>query len=150
MPSQRQPFRAKSLQPWLEECGYTEDKILTELAVAGGRHAAIAGFSQRPFDSRSACVMAMDVTTSPAEDAAACRVTGAPIALLCQGDELLWWKQGPTEQHEYLRVPVANLEGFFASTERISHLAPSTERKRSVGSKPTINSILSTSGLCQW
>ncbi|TCO87745.1 N-6 DNA methylase [Chthoniobacter flavus] len=55
----------------------------------------------------------MDVTTSPAEDAAACRVTGAPITLLCQQNELLWWKQGPSDQREYLRVPATHLEGFF-------------------------------------
>lgn len=132
MPLQKQPFSAESLRPWLKGCGYTEDKVLTEFALADERHAAIAGFSQRPFDSRSACLVALDVTTTPAEDAAACRVTGAPIALLCQKDELLWWKLGPSEQHEYRRVPAANLEGFFR--EHCEDLAPNTiYRAKTIG-----------------
>ncbi len=113
VPSPNPPFSANSLRPWLEKCGFTEDHVIANLGLGGGRTAAIAGFSQRPFDSRTACVVAMDVTTAPLEDALACRPTGAPIALLCTQDELLWWKQGPSEQREYLRVPARQLEGFF-------------------------------------
>jgi len=122
VPSQIPSFSAISLRPWLDECGYARDNVLTDLTVADGRHVALAGFSQRPCDSRSACVTVMDVTTSPAEDAAACRVTGAPIALLCWRNELLWWKLGPSTQQEYLRVPAARLEGFFR--EHRKDLAP--------------------------
>ncbi len=123
VPSREQPLSASSLRPWLERCGYSGDNLISNLSVAGGRVAALAGFSQRPFDSRSACITVMDITTSPAEDAAACRATGAPVALLCGQDELLWWKQGPNEQREYLRVPANDIEGFFR--EHRDDLTPS-------------------------
>lgn len=124
MPLLEPSFNANSLRPWLEECGYKEDNVISNLIVEGGRKAAFAGFSQRPFDSRSACIVAMDIVTSPAEDAAACRNTGAPIALLCKDGELQWWKQGPSETREYDRIPARNIEGFFR--EHRDDLAPKT------------------------
>jgi len=61
---------------------------------------------------------------TPAEDAAACLSTGAPVALLCWQDQLLWWRQGANTSSEYLRVPSTELEGFFR--EHRDDLAPQT------------------------
>jgi hypothetical protein len=116
---------AEQLLPYLKDCGYTSSNVVPSLPVSGHRTAALAGFAQRPFDSRSACFTAIDVVTSPLEDARACRSTGAPITFLCQKDRLLWWSQ--TDQDPYQvgsPVPVSQVEGFFR--EHSEDFAPAT------------------------
>jgi type I restriction-modification system DNA methylase subunit len=88
--------------------------VLENVSLTGGRKAAFAGFAQLPFDTRSACFAAMDVTMSPEEDARACRSIGAPLTFLCHQGNLLWWSQterGPYQIGE--PIPPAKLEGFF-------------------------------------
>jgi len=115
---QKSSLTAASLRPWLESCGYAAENLLPDLLVDDGRTAALAGFSQRPFDSRSACVVAIDVTRNRMEDARACRNIGAPVALLCQNSELIWWKQGETDSGVYQKIPSDHLEGFFREHRR--------------------------------
>lgn len=102
------------LRPHLERCGYASSHLLADLSLLPSRSVALAGFSQRPFDTRSACFAALDVTTTPESDAAACRPLGAPIIFLCAEDHLLWWKQTEQTPVEYERVPAAHLNRFFA------------------------------------
>ncbi len=66
----------------------------------------------------------MDVTKTPAEDAAACRSTGAPVALLCHNSEILWWKQGDSNSQQYINVPIHHAERFFK--EHKDDLSPNT------------------------
>jgi len=66
----------------------------------------------------------MDVSTTPAADAAACREIGAPITFLCFEDELLWWKQTNRAPVEFERVPANNVARFFA--EHREDFAPQT------------------------
>lgn len=116
---------ASQLWPHIRGCGYEQSNILQDLSLAGDRTAKFAGFAQRPFDSRSACFAAMDVVTSPLEDARACRNIGAPLTFLCHHDHLLWWSQ--TDQDPYQvggPVPINQLEGFFR--EHSEDFAPTT------------------------
>lgn len=88
---------------------------------------SLAAFSQRPFDSRSACVLAWDEPDNALLHArlAHARQAGAPVVFICSANELHWWKQGATnEPTEYLRVPVNQIEGFFR--EHRDDLAPQT------------------------
>jgi len=88
---------------------------------------SLAAFSQRPFDSRSACVLAWD---EPDDDNLGRRLeqarqTGAPVLLLCSNDRLHWWKQGATGQpSNYLSVSASQIDGFFR--EHSDDLGPQT------------------------
>ena len=110
--SERQ-LTAKQLWPHLQGCGYQSSNALRDLSLSGSRVAALAGFAQRPFDTRSACFVAMDVTTQPNQDAFACRSVGAPITFLCHENRLLWWKQTESGPSEFEQVPANHLDGFF-------------------------------------
>jgi hypothetical protein len=125
MPESEPRLFANQLWPHLQRCGYGPTSVLRDISLANNRTATIAGFAQRPFDSRSACFAAMDVISSPLEDARACRSIGAPLTFLCHHDHLLWWSQ--TDQDPYQvagPVPINQLEGFFR--EHSEDFAPRT------------------------
>src|ERR1035441_7990438 len=97
----------------------------SNISLPGSRIATFAGFAQRPFDTRSACFTAMDVATSPEQDARACRVIGAPLTFLCHQGRLLWWSQTDRDPYQIGEpVPVNRLEGFFR--EHREDFAPRT------------------------
>jgi type I restriction-modification system DNA methylase subunit len=105
---------AKQLLPHIQRCDYVGSNILRDIPLSGGRTAALAGFAQIPFDTRSACFTALDVTTTPEEDAKVCRNTGAPLTFLCHQDRLLWWSQTSGNPYQVGEpIPVNRLEGFF-------------------------------------
>lgn len=97
---------------------------MTDLPLPNGRAVSLAGFSQRPFDTRSACFTVMEGFTTPEEDAVACRGFGAPVTFLCVEDQLLWWKQTSGRPEEFARVPIAQLTRFF--DEHRDDFAPQT------------------------
>jgi hypothetical protein len=110
----------------LRRCGYAEDNLVDDL-VFTDHPGSLAAFSQRPFDSRSACLLAWDEPDNapPHTHLARARQSGAPVVFICSGNELHWWKQGATnEPTEYLRVPANQIEGFFR--EHRDDLAPQT------------------------
>jgi hypothetical protein len=116
---------AKQLWPHFQRCGYGLPSVLQDVSLPGNRTATFAGFAQRPFDTRSACFAAMDVVTSPEEDARACRNTGAPLTFLCHQSHLLWWSQTDRDPYQIGEpVPVNRLEGFFR--EHVEDFAPKT------------------------
>jgi hypothetical protein len=125
MPVSDRNLTAQRLLPYLQRCGYGPSNVLEGISLTNNRTAAYAGFAQRPFDTRSACFSAMDVVTTPEEDARACRNIGAPLTFLCQQGHLLWW--GQTDRTPYQigeAVPASRLEGFFR--EHSDDFAPKT------------------------
>jgi N-6 DNA methylase len=122
MPSSGENLYARQLWPYLLECGYLPANILQGVSI-GNRDVSLAGFAQRPFDSRSSCVSAMDVVTTPEADAKASRSLGAPLTFLCQNDSLLWWSQTDKEPYQVgVPIPSSQVEGFFR--EHKSNFAP--------------------------
>jgi hypothetical protein len=125
MPVSDRNLTAQRLLPYLQRCGYGPSNVLEGISLTNNRTAAYAGFAQRPFDTRSACFSAMDVVTTPEEDARACRNIGAPLTFLCRQGHLLWW--GQTDRTPYQigeAVPASRLEGFFR--EHSDDFAPKT------------------------
>lgn len=115
----------RTLRPYLLGCGYSEDNLWVNLFPQD--QSSLAAFSQRPFDSRSACILAWDApnVNTQSERIPQTRKVGAPITFICTGNELQWWKQGATnEPLEYLRVPANQIEGFFR--EHRDDLSPQT------------------------
>src|SRR5580700_7390869 len=106
-------LNANQLLPHLQRCGYAQSHILQNIPLSGGRRVTFAGFAQIPFDTRSACFAALDVTTTPEEDAKACREIGAPLTFLCHRGNLLWWSQTSSKPYQIESVPANRLEGFF-------------------------------------
>ena len=104
---------ANQLLPHFHRCGYALSTLLENIPLAGERIASFIGFAQRPFDTRSACFAAMDVVTTPEEDARACRNIGAPLTFLCHQDHLLWWNQTGGNPYQFEKIPANRLEGFF-------------------------------------
>lgn len=114
VPDPDRMLTAQHLLPHLQRCGYGPENLLSDVQLSGGRKAQLAGFAQRPFDTRSACLSAMDVVTNPDEDAKACRQIGAPVTLLCHQGYLLWWAQtGGIPFQIGPAVPAKDLAGFF-------------------------------------
>ncbi len=67
----------------------------------------------------------MDVVTSPAEDAKACRNIGAPLTFLCHQGHLLWWSQTDRAPYQIGEpIPTHLLDGFFR--EHAEDFAPKT------------------------
>ena len=125
MPIADRHLTAKQLWPHFQRCGYGPSSVLQDVPLPGNRFAAFAGFAQRPFDTRSACFAAVDVVTSPEEDARACRNIGAPLTFLCHQGHLLWWSQTDRTPYQIGEpIPVNRLEGFFR--EHAEDFAPKT------------------------
>jgi len=110
----------------LTRCGYLADNLVNGL-LSADLPDSLAAFSQRPFDSRSACILAWD---EPGDGdlgrrLAQARQTGAPVLLVCTANRLHWWKQGGVgEPAEYLSVSASQIDGFFR--EHSTDLAPQT------------------------
>jgi len=124
VPVSEQKLTAKQLLPHFQRCDYGESSFLENITLPGDRRVTFAGFAQRPFDTRSACFTAMDVVTTPEEDAKACRNIGAPLTFLCHQGHLLWWSQTDSNPYQIESVPVNRLEGFFR--EHKNDFAPKT------------------------
>ena len=119
------PLQAHDLRPYLRDCGYAEANMEENLVLEDGPMVALACFSQRPRDSRSACIVTLDTTGSPETDVAACRKIGAPVVLVCWPDHLQWWKLGSTGASEFgPKIPLRDIEGFFIQYR--DDLAPQT------------------------
>jgi hypothetical protein len=106
-------LNAKQLLPYFQRCGYGSSYVLQNISLFGNRNAAFAGFAQIPFDTRSACFTALDVTTTPEKDAIACREIGAPLTFLCYQGDLLWWSQTDNNPYQIESIPASHLDGFF-------------------------------------
>jgi hypothetical protein len=114
VPVPDQHLSARQLLPYFQQCGYGQSSILENIALPGTRFATLAGFAQRPFDTRSACFAAMDVVTTPENDAKACRNIGAPLTFLCHQGELLWWSQTGHDPYQIGGpIPPNRLDNFF-------------------------------------
>lgn len=77
---------------------------------------SLVAFSQRPFDSRSACILAWNDPGDCGGDGrfARTRQTSAPVLLVCADDRLHWWKQGDDgDSTDYLSVSASQIDGFF-------------------------------------
>jgi len=73
----------------------------------------LAAFAQSPPDARSACVAVIDMARDVQRAVSDCRPLGAPVVLVCCGDQLQWWNQraGDVELNE--TVPAADVPRFF-------------------------------------
>src|SRR4051812_1485867 len=93
VPIPARKLTTEQLWPHFQRCGYAASNILRDISLPGNRNSALAGFAQRPFDTRSACFAAVNVLANPEEDAKACWNIGAPLTFLCHQGNLLWWSQ---------------------------------------------------------
>lgn len=101
------------LRTRVEACGYTGDRLAANYSFAGGS-VAFAGFIDKPWDARSACLAVLDATTDSRLSAQRCIELGTPTAIVCRGDSFDWWQlsiTGPKDPPTTVRA--ADVEGFF-------------------------------------
>jgi len=109
------------LRRFLTGCGYTAP-LLVEDYRFGDQCVPLAGFSHQPRDARSACISVARSDGDAKVAVAACRDLGAPIALVCHGADLEWWRQTATGPEHEQTINRADLTGFFR--KRKAEFAP--------------------------
>lgn len=125
MSSAAHSLQAHDLLPYLWECGYVAANVEKNLELPDGLTVPLACFSQRPLDSRSACIVVLNATSSPEDVISACRGIGAPVALVCWSDRLQWWKLSHDAVSPFGPIILQkNVAGFFR--EHREDLSPKT------------------------
>lgn len=107
-----QPLTADALRPLLERCGYTGSRLVADYQFNGSK-AALVGFSGRPWDTRTACVAAVDAEQDSKETAARCIPIGAPTVFVCQPSSIDVWRLTPTGPTARRSLPPNEIGGFF-------------------------------------
>ncbi len=101
----------------LADCGYTAALVDNNFPVPGEARRVLVGFSHRPFDARSACIVAGEESGDPIRLVKACRQIGAPIALVVHQANLQWWQQQPTEPRLIATFDSTQVGPFFRSNQ---------------------------------
>lgn len=94
---------AASLKSHLSRCGYDAAR-LAESYSFDGHVVALAGFACKPWDTRTACVAAVDADGDSKGAAEQCSNLGAPAVFVCHSEGVDWWKMGatgPTERRGF-------------------------------------------------
>lgn len=107
-----QPLTAEALRPFLEACGYTGSRLVPDYQFNGSK-AALVGFFGRPWDTRTACVAAVDAEQDSEETAARCIPIGAPTVFVCQPSSIDVWRLTPTGPTARRSLPPNEIGGFF-------------------------------------
>lgn len=95
-------------------CGYRPDLLRSDYEFSDGQTVKpLVGFSQLPFDARSSCVAVLQSHGDPRGEVEQCRPTGAPLAFVCAGDTLQWWRQGANAPSWVDSVREDDLDDFF-------------------------------------
>ncbi len=111
------------LKPHLRRCGYSAAQLEIDYRFDRGT-VPLAAFSGEPFDTRSACIVAVGPSRNGDSSIADVRNTGAPVVFACYADRLEWWKQTTTRPERKETVKARHLDGFF--TEHKHDFAPKT------------------------
>lgn len=100
------------LKPYLEDCGYSGSRLAEKYRFSD-RVAALAGFFDKPWDARSACLAVVEANGDSQAAAQACLPLGAPTAFVCAGDTLDWYKLTPEGPTKPRRIPAIRIKEFF-------------------------------------
>lgn len=106
----QQPFAADALRPFLEACGYTDSRLAPDYQFNGST-APLVGFFGKPWDTRTACVAAVNAEDESREMAARCIPIGAPTVFVCQPSRLDVWlltPSGPTARRSLTPNEIGN------------------------------------------
>ena len=111
------------LKTHLRRCGYRAAQLEIDYRFDGGT-VPLAAFVGAPFDTRSACIVAVGPSRNGDSSITDVRNTGAPIVFACYADRLEWWKQTTTKPERKEIVKARHLDGFFGQHKR--DFAPET------------------------
>lgn len=103
-----------SLQPYLEGCGYTFGSRLVSNYRFDNEIVPLAGFYDKPFDARSACLMVTQSEGDVRAAASKCIPAGAPTVFVCQGASLHWWGLSADGPSESRTLQHSELPSFFS------------------------------------
>jgi len=97
----------------LRTIGYRSGLLRTDFVYGSGLPVPLACFAQAPADARSACIAILNQTNDVQSAVDDTRRLGAPIVLVCHGQEFQWWKQGTTRAQWIDNFTQTQLPRFF-------------------------------------
>lgn len=116
-------MRLDPLKKGLLKVGFREDRLCNDIPIpSDGSRVPFVAFADRPFDSRTACVAALDRQPVAESDIAALRPLGAPVVFACLPDHYQLWLQGSQRPRFHLRLTDRELTGFFE--QHLDQFAP--------------------------
>lgn len=106
--------RLDPLRKGLLRVGFREDRLRNDIPIPGSENRLpLLAFADQPFDSRTACVAALDQHGVTESDIAAIRPVGAPLVFACLPDHYQLWLQGSDRPRFHLRLADRELNGFL-------------------------------------
>lgn len=73
----------------------------------------LLGFARLPADTRTACVLVVEVSEDSESTIAAFRALGAPIVLACYRNTLQWWRQSADRPQLVQSLSYEKIDSFF-------------------------------------
>lgn len=104
---------AAALKPLLEDCGYSNARLVADFKVGDARY-PLVGFASKPWDFDSACIAVVETPGEPEDAVRECRQLGAPVVWVQHNGIVDWWVQHGTTPKRFDSKPV----GEFASLVR--------------------------------
>jgi len=104
---------AASLAPYLRDCGYRGRLLRSKFRFGDGKEAPLVGFAHEPTDARSACIAAVDGDGRAGDVVRELRQLGAPVFLVCTGQNVQWWMQGRAKPRQLETCSATALPQFF-------------------------------------
>jgi len=105
----------------LRNCGYEGSLLQQDYRIGmdtNGFRVPLAGFSHRPFDTRSACVAALTAFEDPEEKVRRVLPLGAPVVFVELERAFQWWKQGTSKPQLMEQIELPRIERFFHEQEK--------------------------------
>lgn len=115
-------MRLTQLKSYFSRIGYKNSLLSRSVALPSGKCDGLFGFSSYPYDARSACLAAVELSDEREAILDNLRPLGAPVIFLVNQDGLEWWEQSE-EPTLCCVVPNEKIESFFE--QQAPHFAPS-------------------------
>ena len=112
------------MKPHLTRCGYTHDLLRSAVRFGAQPVVGLLGFARLPADTRTACVLAVEVSDDSESTIKGFRALGAPIVLACYRDTLQWWRQSVDRPQLLKSVSSEEVDSFFK--QHRNEFAPDT------------------------
>lgn len=117
------PTELRPVHEGLLSVGFSEDQLRANVLFPDGTtQPGLLAFSDRPFDSRTAALVALVARQFTESDVAVARPLGAPLIFACLAGSYQVWKQGSERPRFLSSLTPSEVPGFFR--QHAAALAP--------------------------
>jgi hypothetical protein len=127
-------YSAAALRPLLEECGYSDARLVARFKVGDDVYPFV-GFASKPWDFDSACVAVVETSDNPEDAVRECRQLGAPIVWVQHNGIVDWWVQHGTAPKQFASRPLSEF-GSLVRSRREDLTPESVYRAKVLGRLP--------------